>query len=306
VLICQVFLSACASTFASHNDWADLDARYRWSVASLLVLVAAAVAGLLPAPAAPAPDAPLPRGPAAKARALEEATVALWDGIDAWRADGGAEAPREVALWALYQQRVYLKLGRRPALADATLALLPQPLRGRARSIVRARQALGRLHQPTDRPLRSFRAGRAEPADRLLAHYREAQRRFGVDWHVLAAVNFVETGFDRIRSPSSAGAQGPMQFMPATWRAYGLGGDVHDPHDAILGAANYLHASGAPRDYRRALNAYNRSSLYVDAVLRYARLMSADIRAYYAFYHWQVFVHTAAGPERLTGPGLDD
>jgi hypothetical protein len=58
-----------------------------------------------------------------------------------------------------------------------------------------------------------------------------------------------------------------MQFLPATWRAYGLGGDVHDPHDAILGAANLLRASGAPTDNRRALFAYNHSTLYVDAVL---------------------------------------
>ena len=66
-----------------------------------------------------------------------------------------------------------------------------------------------------------------------------------------------------------------MQFMPATWRAYGLGGDVHDPHDAILGAANYLHANGAPARRRGALYHYNPSPLYVDAVLRYARRMRA-------------------------------
>ena len=37
-------------------------------------------------------------------------------------------------------------------------------------------------------------------------------------------INLVETRFNRLRNNSSAGAQGPMQFMPATWRAYGLGG----------------------------------------------------------------------------------
>ena len=105
------------------------------------------------------------------------------------------------------------------------------------------------------------------PADRLLAYYREAERRFGVPWHVLAAVNFVETAFGKVRSRSTAGAQGPMQFLPATWRAYGLGGDVDDPRDAILGAANLLRSSGAPGDLRRALYAYNHSTLYVDAVL---------------------------------------
>ena len=138
------------------------------------------------------------------------------------------------------------------------------------------------------------------PADRLLAYYREAERRFGVPWHVLAAVNFVETAFGKVRSRSTAGAQGPMQFLPATWRAYGLGGDVHDPRDAILGAANLLRSSGAPADLRRALYAYNHSTLYVDAVLAYARVVRRDIRSLYAFHAWQVFVRTPNGYRRIT------
>jgi membrane-bound lytic murein transglycosylase B len=93
-----------------------------------------------------------------------------------------------------------------------------------------------------------------------------------------------------------------MQFLPATWRAYGLGGDVHDPRDAILGAANLLRASGAHRDLRRALYAYNRSTLYVDAVLAYARVLRRDRRALYAFHAWQVFVRTSRGYRRITAP----
>jgi membrane-bound lytic murein transglycosylase B len=91
-----------------------------------------------------------------------------------------------------------------------------------------------------------------------------------------------------------------MQFMPATWAAYGLGGDIRDPHDAILGAANYLHASGAPRSYARALYAYNPSPLYVRAVLGYARVMARRPSALYELYAWQVFVKD----RRMTGPGL--
>jgi membrane-bound lytic murein transglycosylase B len=94
-----------------------------------------------------------------------------------------------------------------------------------------------------------------------------------------------------------------MQFMPSTWRRYGLGGNIHDPHDAIMAAANYLHASGAPGDYRRALHSYNPSPLYVDAVLRYARHIEQDRRAYFDYYSWQVFVRTPHGDVRLTGPG---
>ena len=116
--------------------------------------------------------------------------------------------------------------------------------------------------------------------------------------------NYAESKFGRVVSSSSAGAQGPMQFSPSTWAAYGLGGDVHDPHDAILGAANYLHASGAPGNDRVALYHYNPVPAYVDAVMRYARQMTRDPRTFYAYYNWQVFVLTKHGELRLTGPGL--
>lgn len=78
-----------------------------------------------------------------------------------------------------------------------------------------------------------------------------------------------------------------MQFLPSTWRAYGLGGDVEDPHDAILGAANLLRQAGAPASYERALSAYNPSRAYVDAVERYARLMARDPDLVYALYAWK-------------------
>ena len=148
-----------------------------------------------------------------------------------------------------------------------------------------------------------LRTGPPAAPGRLLAWYREAERRFGINRWVLASVNFIESAFGRTRSASHAGAQGPMQFLPATWSAYGLGGNVRDPHDAILGAANYLHASGAPADYRRALWSYNNSDLYVAAVLRYARQMRRQSRRFYAYWSWQVFVRTARGEKRLTGPG---
>ncbi|MGE5690247.1 MAG: transglycosylase SLT domain-containing protein [Pseudomonadota bacterium] len=248
----------------------------------LAVLAAAAVAA---APVAP---------PASVQ--LAEATTALEAAVDDWRASGTPRQPSALLRVAVRQQRLYLALGLAPrAEGDAVVRALPTRLRANARDVLLARRALVRLTPPTTRPPSSFRVGRAEPADRLLAHYREAERRFGVPWHVLAAVNFVETAFGKVRSPSTAGAQGPMQFLPATWRAYGLGGEVHDPRDAILGAANFLRASGARRDLRRALLAYNHSTLYVDAVLAYARAMRRDIGAFYGFHAWQVFVRTASG-----------
>jgi membrane-bound lytic murein transglycosylase B len=142
----------------------------------------------------------------------------------------------------------------------------------------------------------------AAPLASLRSYYVEAQNLYGVDASYLASINYIESNFGRNNGPSSAGAQGPMQFLPATWRAYSLGGEIDDPHDSILGAANYLRASGAPGNLRRALYAYNHSKLYVEAVLAYARVMRRDLRAFYGFHAWQVFVRTPDGYRRITSP----
>ena len=265
-----------------------------------MLRVLAAVVVLAVAP--PRPSQAIPRQPARLAQTLTTTTVALRADVDRWRAGGAtAQAPNDLELRALYQQRIYRVLARDDALATAVFRRLSPALRPEARTNVAAIRALLRLARPTTK---RFRVGAPLPPRTLRRYYAEAERRFHVEWQVLAAVNFVESKFGRVRSSSSAGAQGPMQFLPATWRAYGLGGDVHDPHDAILGAANYLHANGAPHDYRRALFAYNHSSLYVDAILRYADRIRRDRRAFYEYYAWQVFVLRPSGERRLTGPGV--
>jgi membrane-bound lytic murein transglycosylase B len=205
-----------------------------------------------------------------------------------------------VVLHALFQQRMYRLLARDERLAGATVARLPERLAQTSRDFLVAHRELYRLTPPI--AARAIKVGPAPSAFALLRYYRDAQRKFHVSWNVLAAVNFVESKFGKLRSASAAGAQGPMQFLPSTWRAYGLGGNVHDAQDAINGAANYLHASGAPRRMRRALYAYNPSSAYVDAVLRYARRIQADRTTFFALYNWQVFVKTPSGDRRVTGP----
>jgi soluble lytic murein transglycosylase-like protein len=256
----------------------------------------------------PAPNAPIPRDPAALAPALTRTTLALRSAIDRWTQAGGTGSgppPRAVVLLALYQQRVYRDLDQDPKLAARTIARLPAGLATEARTNVAAGTRLFSLvHRPSRHPPVPVRTRRPQPAGALLRSYQQAERRFGVPWEVLAAVNYIESKFGRVVSASSAGAQGPMQFIPSTWAAYGLGGDVHDPHDAILGAANYLHASGAPGDLRAALYSYNHALPYVSAVLLYARRMAHDPHAFFEYYNWQVFVLTAHGDERLTGPGL--
>jgi membrane-bound lytic murein transglycosylase B len=184
------------------------------------------------------------------------------------------------------QQQIFRRLARHPRLAAATIARLHGAARADARDIVRAQRALRILNAPFKHAHLKLKIGRPEPAGRLLAYYREARRRSGVGVPLLAAVNLVESSFGRLRNDSVAGAQGPMQFIRATWRTYGGGGDVHDPHDAILGAARFLHAGGAPSDERAALYRYNPSPLYVTAVAGYARVIRRDPRGYYALYAW--------------------
>jgi len=99
---------------------------------------------------------------------------------------------------------------------------------------------------------------------------------------VLAAINFVETSFGTNVATSSAGASGWMAFMPETWAEWGVDADgdgvrdPYDPQDAIFGAANYLHDSGAPSDWHDAVFAYNHAEWYVEKVFRYARQFAAN------------------------------
>ncbi len=250
--------------------------------------------------APPGVNAPIPTEPAPLARALILTAADLEKAIGDWNPKSTA-APQPVVLQALYQQRIYRLLTRDSSLATRTLALVPQDLAKVSRDLLAAQRELYRLTPPIG--VHAIKVARARPAPELLSYYREAQHRFKIQWNVLAAVNFVETKFGKLRSASAAGAQGPMQFMPATWRRYGLGGNVQDAHDAIIGAANYLHASGAPQDLRKALHHYNPSDAYVDAVVRYARRIGADRTMFYALYNWQVFVKTPRGDRRVTGPG---
>lgn len=109
--------------------------------------------------------------------------------------------------------------------------------------------------------------------------YAEAEKKYGVSRYLIAAVHYVETGQsgDTTRT-SYAGAQGPLQFMPNTFRAYAQDGDgdgqalINDAHDAIFSAAKYLAANGAAAgNVSNALYRYNHSYAYVNRVLSLAR-----------------------------------
>src|SRR3954452_1690608 len=190
--------------------------------------------------------------------------------------------PAPVSVASAYAvQKVELRLSDDPALASRVIRLLPAALARDVTDDVLAHRELARLTPP--RPLSAFRPGPAAAAAKLRAWYAEGQQRSGVSWQLLAAVNFVESDFGRMLETSVAGAQGPMQFMPSTWASYGRG-DVHDPQAAVLGAARFLRAAGAPANERGALHRYNPSWAYVDAVERYAGRIRRNSRAFRQFY----------------------
>ena len=101
----------------------------------------------------------------------------------------------------------------------------------------------------------------------------------GMSWTVLAAIGQIESGDGANNGPSSAGALGPMQFMPGTWAEWGINGfgppgapDIMNPLDAVPSAARMLCAAGAgnPATLSRAIFAYNHADWYVAEVLALA------------------------------------
>ena len=162
------------------------------------------------------------------------------------------------------------------------------------RGAVRAASSLRAMTSP-QRRLPRWRIVAPPPARELLRYYRVAQQRTGVPWTYLAAIHLVETRMGRIRGASTAGALGPMQFLPAPWDLYGAGGNINDPRDAILAAARLLKANGAPGDMRGSLRHYNQSTRYVRAVSEYARTMTRSSSAYRGYWHWRVLYRHARG-----------
>jgi hypothetical protein len=111
--------------------------------------------------------------------------------------------------------------------------------------------------------------------DELWPIYAEASDKYQLAPRgpsILAAINMIETDLGRNATVSSKGATGWMQFMPDTWRTYGVdasGDGRADPankRDAIFSAANYLKASGAPGNWHDAIFAYNHAEWYVKNV----------------------------------------
>lgn len=207
--------------------------------------------------------------------------------------DPGTPEPALVAA-ARRQQVAYRAIGRNPDWDPIIRPLIPQTLIATYDRNIDARRQLTAM-SPVRDTLPAWRIIPTAPADELLTLYREAEAATGVGWNYLAAINLIETRFGSIAGLSTAGAQGPMQFMPETWAQYGNGGDVNSPRDAITGAARYLAASGFANSPDRAIYAYNHANEYVRAVKDYAAILAEDPGAFTGFFRWEVYYYTTAG-----------
>lgn len=191
--------------------------------------------------------------------------------------------------------------------AEVAAGLAPQYRQAAADNAAAGRdlRALVRTPKPT---MPAWTIVEPAPATELRRYYEEGEARFGVPWQYLAAVHLVETKMGRLRGTSTAGARGPMQFLPATWAAYGDDGDIESNHDAIIGAARYLAANGGGRgDLDNALYRYNPTDKYVRAVTLYAERMRTDPMAYRAYWGWQVYYWSTLGDVWLRhGWSLDE
>ena len=176
--------------------------------------------------------------------ALPPAAVA----IDQLRADLTREQAEFTFRDAIRQeQELVYSLASQTDLESATLPLLGSGSAGLGQADQGLR-ALWRLvgYDPgaTIHPRYNKRFADSEPPAALLSYYRAAAARTGVDWTYLAAINYIESDFGRELGPSSAGALGPMQFLPDTFREYGGSGDIMSSRDSIQAAANMLAYGG--------------------------------------------------------------
>ncbi|MCV7414531.1 DUF1460 domain-containing protein [Mycolicibacterium litorale] len=248
-----------------------------------------------PAAAAPSPAPPRPVPPTLRV-ASNPAQIAD-DLVADERALRDPSAPEATVLAAARRQQLaYRALGHHPEWDPIARPRIPQPLLEIYDRNVSARRQLTSLSRGDAKAtLPAWRITAPPPADELLGYYRKAEKAFGVGWNYLAAINMVETAFGRIAGVSTAGAQGPMQFMPGTFAAYGAGGDIRSPHDSIMAAGRYLAANNFARNPDAALWRYNNSNEYVRAVSDYAAVLARDPAAFAGYYRWDVYYNSTAG-----------
>ena len=190
------------------------------------------------------------------------------------------------------EQEIIYQLAADTNLERQVLHLLPGRRAAGIKDAAEAMRSIWRLSGIDDfsrvrvRRTKDFRA--SEPVDSLRGYYVSAASRYGIDWTYLAAINYIESDFGRNDGPSSAGALGPMQFLPSTWQVYGSG-DILSSHDSVIAAARYLAIGGAPEDYHRAVLAYNHDENYAAAVAHFAGALRSDPLWLPRLYYWSTY-----------------
>ncbi|MEL6345454.1 MAG: lytic transglycosylase domain-containing protein [Myxococcota bacterium] len=192
------------------------------------------------------------------------------------------------------QQVIYRYLVTHPELREPVFAALPEDVRDIAKTNVFATSQIMRTVGKSRVAVPPWTiVAPAEILD-LQSHYMAAEEEFGVPWEILAGIHLVETRMGRLRGVSTAGAKGPMQFIPETWARFGEG-DIENNRDAIFAAARHLKHHGAPDRIDKALWHYNPTDRYVNAVRGYASMIEQNPLAYRGYYAWQVYYKTIRG-----------
>lgn len=258
------------------------------SVAVLAPLLASLLAGCGASPGVLGAATTRTQGPAhdpaALAAEIDQAQAVV---------DDGSASPASLQEAGRSEQLAFRELAVHPPLRRPTLARLSAASRSAAVTSLRAAQALAKI-LPVARRLPHWRIISPPAPGRLLGYFHAAGAAYRIPWQYLAAIELVETRMGRIHGLSSAGAQGPMQFMPSTWAEYGHG-SIDSQRDSIMAAARFLAANGGRRRIGDAIFHYNPAQPYVTAVEAYAREMRSDPRAFYGYYEWQVFYRMTKG-----------
>jgi hypothetical protein len=182
------------------------------------------------------------------------------------------------------------KIGAQLQLVPGVAVMVNAPGTDTARLAGQVKQILGagaevlNLHEKRYEP--GQQVGNGKPAT-YLDLYKQSAARYcpGLSWTILAAIGQIESDHGRNAGASSAGALGPMQFLPSTWKTYGIDGDgdgkadIMDPYDAVPSAAHYLCVNGAAQGGRQLYNAifqYNHADWYVQKVLNLAMLYAKN------------------------------
>ena len=284
---CAVLLAAIALALAGCSDT---------TAPSTAPTPTPTTTGVAHAPALPPPTSAPPSPEPAQPRLASDPAQLIDDLIaDELALRDASSSPAAVLTAARRQQVAYRAIGRHPEWDAIARPRIPPALLEVYDRNANARRQLASMIKNPRPTVPAWRINPPPPADELLDYYRQAESATGVGWNYLAAINLVETAFGRIEGVSTAGAQGPMQFMPSTFAAFGDGGDIHSPRDSIMAAGRYLAANGFVGDPDFALYRYNNSEQYVQAIKDYAAVIATQPTAFTAYHLWDVYYRTTAG-----------